>query len=404
VRVRDFPTGREWIAAIIAGGPGFVAVGASQVVHLGPGTPCYGDYDGRIWTSPDGRHWSRQSVGLDKTPLTHVVEFNGVVYAFGRPGDTCDRRGDRGYSVWSSADGMAWTLAAVEVGAPYGAIFDVVATDSRLVALGWDTNRHSQAWLSDDGSTWSVPQVPPLSVAWGASLGDTVVAFDNPDDPVTGLQVDVSYDAGANWQQVFVEPNDVFEVQPGHDAWVLGDEPAVVIDFLGNIEQLGRPASKDRIVTTLLMTDIVDSTATASRLGDATWKQTLGEHNRLVRARLERYLGKEVNTTGDGFLAMFASAIAAIRCAASIRDATNEFGLPVRIGIHTGEVELLPGDIGGVSVHAAARVMALGGASDVIVSATTRGLVLDADVHFESRGVQRLKGLPTRLEVFALVG
>jgi len=205
VRVRDFPTGREWIAAITAGGPGFVAVGASQVVHLGPGTPCYGDYDGRIWTSPDGRHWSRQSVGLDKTPLTHVVEFNGVVYAFGRPGDTCERRGDRGYSVWSSADGMAWTLAAVEVGAPYGAIFDVVATDSRLVALGWDTNRHSQAWLSDDGSTWSVPQVPPLSVAWGASLGDTVVAFDNPDDPVTGLQVDVSYDAGANWQQVFVD-------------------------------------------------------------------------------------------------------------------------------------------------------------------------------------------------------
>jgi len=200
-----------------------------------------------------------------------------------------------------------------------------------------------------------------------------------------------------------IEPNDVFEVPPGHDVWVVGDEPAVVVDFLGNIEQLGRPASKDRIVTTLLMTDIVDSTATASRLGDATWKQTLGVHNRLVRARLERYLGKEVNTTGDGFLAMFASAIAAIRCAASIRDATNELGLPVRIGIHTGEVELLPGDIGGVSVHAAARVMALGGASDVIVSATTHGLVLDAGVHFESRGVQRLKGLPTPLEVFALV-
>ena len=86
-------------------------------------------------------------------------------------------------------------------------------------------------------------------------------------------------------------PNEIFDVPPGHDAWVLGDEPAVLLDFLGNIDQLGRPTSKDRIVTTLLMTDIVDSTATASRLGDTTWKQMLGEHNRLVRARLERYLG-----------------------------------------------------------------------------------------------------------------
>jgi class 3 adenylate cyclase len=204
-------------------------------------------------------------------------------------------------------------------------------------------------------------------------------------------------------EYVEIGPNEIFDVPPGHDAWVVGDEPAVLLDFLGNIDQLGRPASKDRIVTTLLMTDIVDSTATASSLGDAAWKQKLGEHNRLVRARLERYLGQEVNTTGDGFLAMFASAIGAIRCAASIRDATAGIGLPVRTGVHTGEVELLPGDIGGLAVHAAARVMALGGASDVMVSSTTRGLVEDGVLRFESRGVQPLKGLPTPLEIFALV-
>jgi mannose-6-phosphate isomerase-like protein (cupin superfamily) len=121
-------------------------------------------------------------------------------------------------------------------------------------------------------------------------------------------------------EYVEFEPNEVFDVPPGHDAWVIGDEPAVLLDFLGNIEQLGWPASRDRIVTTLLMTDIVDSTAIASRLGDGTWKQRLGEHNRLVRNRLERYLGQEVNTTGDGFLAMFASARGAIRCAASVDD------------------------------------------------------------------------------------
>ena len=197
-------------------------------------------------------------------------------------------------------------------------------------------------------------------------------------------------------------PNDVFDVPPGHDAWVVGDEPVELLDFLGNIDQIGRPASRDRIVTTLLMSDIVDSTATASRLGDVAWKQALGEHNRLVRARLERYLGQEVKATGDGFLAMFASAVGAIRCAASIRNATAGIGLPVRIGVHTGEVELLPGDIGGVAVHAAARVMGLGGASDVMVSSGTRGLVEDGALRFESRGVQELKGLPTPLEVFAL--
>jgi class 3 adenylate cyclase len=200
-----------------------------------------------------------------------------------------------------------------------------------------------------------------------------------------------------------MEPNQVFDVPPGHDAWVIGDEPAVIVDFLGNIEQLGRPASRNRLVTTLLMTDIVDSTGTASRLGEAVWKQRLGEHNRHVRLRLERYLGKEVNTTGDGFLAMFASTVAAIRCAASIRDAAAEIGLPVRIGVHTGEVEMLPGDIGGLAVHAAARVMALGSASEILVSSATRGLVEDRGLRFESRGLHQLKGLPTALEVFALI-
>lgn len=199
-----------------------------------------------------------------------------------------------------------------------------------------------------------------------------------------------------------IEPNEVFEVLPGHDVWVLGDEPAVIFDFQGNIGQLGLPATHDRVVTTILMTDIVDSTAIASRLGDVVWKQRLGEHNRIVRTRLDRYRAQEVNTTGDGFLAMFASARAALGCAASIRDATDEVGLSVRTGVHTGEVELLPGDIGGVAVHTAARILALGGASEIVVSSVTRSLLEDGDLHFVSKGVHQLKGLPSPIEVFAL--
>lgn len=203
-------------------------------------------------------------------------------------------------------------------------------------------------------------------------------------------------------EYVEIAPNEVFDVPPGHDAWVIGDEPAVLLDFLGNVDHLGLPSSHDRVVTTLLMTDIVDSTATASRLGDTRWRQRLGEHNRIVRTWLERYRGEEVSTTGDGFLAMFASARGAIGCAAAIRTATDAIGLPVRIGIHTGEVEVLPDDISGLAVHAAARVMGLGGASEVIVSASARGLVDDPALRFESRGTQELKGLPTPIEVFAL--
>lgn len=204
-------------------------------------------------------------------------------------------------------------------------------------------------------------------------------------------------------EYVEIEPNEVFDVPPGHDAWVLGDEPAVILDFLGNVDQLGLPASHGRVVTTLLMSDIVDSTATASRLGDVAWKQRLGEHNRVVRTRLERYPAEEVNTTGDGFLAMFASARGAIDCAASIREATDAIGLPVRIGVHTGEVELLPGDIGGVAVHVAARVMSLGGPSEIMVSAGARGMVEDGGHQFASTGKHQLKGVSSPMEVFALV-
>jgi class 3 adenylate cyclase len=197
-------------------------------------------------------------------------------------------------------------------------------------------------------------------------------------------------------------PGDIMNVPPGHDVWVVGDEPVVVVDVFGNIGAIGVPGEHERLVTTLLMSDIVDSTLTATTLGDRTWKQVLAEHNRLIRAQLDRFRGREVKTTGDGFLATFGSAAGAIRSAIAMRDAVRSLGVELRIGVHTGEVDVLPNDVGGVAVHAAARIMALGRGSEIIVSSITRGLVEGSDLQFEERGRHQVKGLERPIEVFAL--
>src|SRR5687768_7857639 len=191
---------------------------------------------------------------------------------------------------------------------------------------------------------------------------------------------------------------DVGDIPPGHDAWVVGDEPVHILDFAGNSDAIGMPREHERIVTTLLMTDIVDSTRTASRLGDAAWKQLLSDHNRLIRAQLLRFGGAEVNTTGDGFLATFRSAIAGLRCATAVLDVLRETGVEVRIGLHTGEVEIMGHDVGGVAVHAAARIMALAGASEIVASAVVVGLAEGSGLSFEGLGARQVKGLDRPIE------
>jgi len=203
-------------------------------------------------------------------------------------------------------------------------------------------------------------------------------------------------------EEVEFRPGDVMDIPPGHDAWVIGDEPALLIDFAGNIDALGLPREHERMVTTLLMTDIVDSTQTAERLGDAPWKQVLSDHNRLVRAQLLRFGGAEVNTTGDGFLATFRSAVAGLRCAAAIIAALRDTKIEVRIGVHTGEVEPIGNDVGGVAVHAAARIMALAGPSEVLASGVTVALADGSGLAFEDRGPKEVKGLDRPIEVYRL--
>jgi class 3 adenylate cyclase len=158
----------------------------------------------------------------------------------------------------------------------------------------------------------------------------------------------------------------------------------------------------DRVLATVLFTDIVDSTRRAAEMGDRDWRALLDAHDAIVRAQLTRFRGREVNTSGDGFLATFDGPQRAIRCAMAIRDAVHALGIEVRAGLHTGEVEIRGDDIGGIAVHIGARVSALAGSDDVLVSSTLRDLVIGSGLEFDDRGAHQLKGVPGDWRLFAV--
>jgi class 3 adenylate cyclase len=158
----------------------------------------------------------------------------------------------------------------------------------------------------------------------------------------------------------------------------------------------------DRVLATVLFTDIVDSTRRAAEMGDRDWHALLDAHDAVVRSQLTRFRGREVNRTGDGFLAMFDGPQRAIRCAIAIRDAVQTLGIQVRAGLHTGECEVRGDDIGGIAVHIGARVSALAGPNDVLVSSTLRDLVIGSGLEFEERGTHKLKGVPGEWHLFAV--
>jgi class 3 adenylate cyclase len=161
-------------------------------------------------------------------------------------------------------------------------------------------------------------------------------------------------------------------------------------------------AAPERVLTTLLFTDIVDSTLHAERMGDARWRSVLDDHHALVRQQLGAHQGREVKTTGDGFLARFDSPAQAVRCATSIRDEVARLGLEIRSGIHTGECEVHGTDLAGIALHTASRIMSLAGAGQILASQTVRDLAAGSGLRFADRGPQTLKGVQGQINVFAL--
>jgi class 3 adenylate cyclase len=192
---------------------------------------------------------------------------------------------------------------------------------------------------------------------------------------------------------VVFSPGDVFEVPPGHDGYTVGDEPVVQIEWTGLRNWAGLGGARNRVLATLLFADIVGSTEVAALVGDGAWRDLLSTTFESVREKLERFGGREVKTTGDGILVVFDGSARALQCAGALRRVARAHDLALRIGVHVGEVELVGGDVRGVTVHEAARIMAAAGPDEILVSELTRMLAAAAGLSFEDRGTRTLKGL-----------
>ena len=193
----------------------------------------------------------------------------------------------------------------------------------------------------------------------------------------------------------------------GRDRYMLVGDPRPILDevrpFIEEVRD-GPPPEPTRVLTTVMFTDIVGSTARAAELGDAGWRELLREHHSRVRRELARFRGREVDTAGDGFFAMFDGPARAIQCACAVRESVRQLGLEIRAGLHAGECELLDEKVTGIAVSLGARVAAQAQPGEVLVSSTVKDLVAGSGLEFDDRGEAELKGIPDTWRLFAVVG
>ncbi len=207
-------------------------------------------------------------------------------------------------------------------------------------------------------------------------------------------------DVGGSRYLAHAIPHAKYVELPGDDhlVWV-GDSDAVVEeveDFLTGARHTAEPT---RVLATVMFTDMVESTSRAAKLGDARWRALISDHDRLVRAEMARYRGREIDRRGDGFIATFDGPARAIQCALTIIQRAHELGIQIRAGLHTGEIDLIESGIAGIAVHVAARVESLAGPDEVLVSSTVRDLVAGSGLTFSDRGRHELKGVPGTWQV-----
>jgi pimeloyl-ACP methyl ester carboxylesterase/class 3 adenylate cyclase len=198
-------------------------------------------------------------------------------------------------------------------------------------------------------------------------------------------------------------PNARFVEVPGADYFsFLGDPEPILRETERFVTGTVAPPEADRLLSTVLFTDIVDSTRLAAEVGDRRWREILENQRTVVRRELSRFQGREIDTAGDGFFATFDGPARAVRCACVVRDAVQDLGIEIRAGLHTGEVEVLGDGLAGVAVHIGQRVVATAGPSEVLVSSTVRDLTAGSGIEFEDRGLHPLKGVPDEWRLYAV--
>jgi pimeloyl-ACP methyl ester carboxylesterase len=246
---------------------------------------------------------------------------------------------------------------------------------------------------------------PAAAVALATMNGDADVRAVLPTIGVPTLIIhraeDLDVDVGGSRWMTTQIPGARY-VELSGDDHLLWADPDPIFDAVEEFVTGVPPAEiPNRVLMTVLLTDIVGSTEIAAAVGDHAWRRKLDRHDEIVRRYVERYQGREIKSTGDGFLAAFDGPARAVRCAQAIVDAVTALDLDVRAGAHTGEVELRDADIGGLAVHIAARVAALAGAGEVLTSRTVKDLVAGSGIAFTSRGTHALRGVPGQWELFA---
>jgi class 3 adenylate cyclase len=212
---------------------------------------------------------------------------------------------------------------------------------------------------------------------------------------------DEHYDASARYVADRIPASKCVEL-PGDDLWFFAGETKPLLDTIEEFVT-GRVMIRDdnRVLATVMFTDVVGSTVQLAEQGDERWRALLDSHDTVVRGEIERFRGRAVNAMGDGFVATFDGPGRALRCAGAIRDALDQLGLRVRIGLHTGEIELRGDDIGGIAVHIAQRIQALAEPGELLASSTVKDLVTGSGITFTDRGSHPLKGVPGEWRLFS---
>jgi class 3 adenylate cyclase len=268
-------------------------------------------------------------------------------------------------------------------------VIDVPGVTVQVVDLGDLTVGHM---INDPGWRWSTHMKPIVGGEWCQARH---VGF------IISGRLGIEFLDGTSAE---FGPGDVFDIPPGHDGFTVGDEPVVQVEWTGLRAWAGFPTGiHSRVLATLLFSDLVDSTTMAAALGDMRWRALLSELYEASRAELERFGGREVDTTGDGMLARFEGPARALHCAAALLRCAEKHDVEIRVGVHVGEVELVGSDVRGIAVHEAARVMAAAAPGEILVSDMTRALAGAAGLRFEDRGVHELRGLEGEWRLAAYV-